>query len=149
MNSHSAVHHLAARMDMAHDGATHARAANFAKMPRATYKSTRSLQHYSPRERLCKKDLTTILFYHSQVLGHPCAHNMVGTTMDGHARQLRHAVAPLAGRPTSKVLAPILDEVMGVAELAGVVATTSGRVRRWHGRTGHPRPPRRYWLARE
>ena len=69
--------------------------------------------------------------------------------MDGHVGQLRHTAALLAGRPTSTVLAPTLDEVTGVAELAGVVATASGHVRRWRGRTDHPRPPHNYWLARE
>ena len=69
--------------------------------------------------------------------------------MDGDVGQLRHAAAPLAGRPASTVLAPTLDEVTRAAELAGAMATTSGRVLRWCGHTGHPRPSLSYWLARE
>ena len=69
--------------------------------------------------------------------------------MGGHASQLRHAAALLAGRPASTVLAPTLDEVTGAAELAGAVATASGHVRRWRGRIDHPRPLHNYWLARE
>ena len=69
--------------------------------------------------------------------------------MDGHISQLRRAAAPLAGRPTSTVLAPTLDEVTGAAKLARAVATVSGHVRWWHDRIGHPRALCSYWLARE
>jgi len=67
-----------------------------------------------------------LLFTTARPSATPTCTGVVGMAMDGHASQLRHAVAPLAGRPASTILAPTLDEVTGAAELAGAVATVSG-----------------------
>ena len=85
----------------------------------------------------------------ARCLATPTRAGMVGTAMDGHNGQLRLVAALLVGQPASMVLAPTLDEVTGVVKLAGAVATASGRMRRWRGHTGHPRPPRSYWLVCE
>ena len=76
-------------------------------------------------------------FTTTRSLATPACVGAASMAMDGHAGQPRHVAAPLAGQPASTVLAPTLDEVTEAAELVGAVATASGRVRRWRGRTGH------------
>ena len=126
------------------------RTSTLAKMP-LDYEQTnlQSMLLFLQTTTLQQNPWIFLLFTTVRPSAAPVGTGTTGTAMDGHAGQLRHAVAPLAGRPASTVLAPTLDEVTGAAELAEAVTTVSGHVRRWRGRIGHPRPPRSYWLAHE